>query len=101
MLDPNKAHSHDMCSIQMIKLCGTSICKPLSIIFNDCINQGKFPYAWKRANVVNVYNKGNKQSLKNYIPIALLSICSKIYERLIFKKTFTLFYGEHENYTEN
>ena len=34
-LDPNKAHGHDMLSIRMIKLCGNSICKPLSIIFKD------------------------------------------------------------------
>ena len=41
-LDPNKAHGHDMLSIRMIKLCGNSICKPLSIIFKDCLNEGKF-----------------------------------------------------------
>ena len=46
-LDPNKAHGHDMLSIRMIKLCGNSICKPLSIIFNDCLNEGKFPYGKK------------------------------------------------------
>ena len=49
-LDPNKAHGHDMLSIRMIKLCGNSICKPLSIIFNDCLKEGKFP--WKKAHVV-------------------------------------------------
>ena len=38
-LDPNKAHGHDMLSIRMIKLCGNSICKPLSIISNDCLNK--------------------------------------------------------------
>ena len=43
-LDPNKAHGHDMLSIRMIKLCGNSICNPLSIIFNDCLNEGKFPH---------------------------------------------------------
>ena len=42
-LDPNKAHGHDMLSIQMIKLCGNSIWKPLSIIFNDCLKEGNFP----------------------------------------------------------
>ena len=51
-LDPNKAHGHDMLSIRMIKLCGNSICKPLSIILNDCLNMGKFPHEWKKANVV-------------------------------------------------
>ena len=47
-LDPNKAHGHDMLSIWMIKLCGNSICTPLSTIFNDCLNKGKFPHEWKK-----------------------------------------------------
>ena len=80
-----------MLSIRMIKLCGNSICKPLSIIFNDCLNKGKFPHEWKKANVVPVHKKGNKQSFKNYRPISLLPICSKIFERLIYNEMFTFF----------
>ena len=75
----------------MIKLCGNSVCNPLSIIFNDCLNEGKFPHEWKKANVVSVYKKGNKQCLKNYRPISLLPICSKIFERLIYNEMFTFF----------
>ena len=71
-LDPNKAHGHDMLSIRMIKLCGNSICKPLSIIFNDCLKEGNFPSDWKK--VVPVHKKGDKQCLKNYRPISLLPI---------------------------
>ena len=43
-----------------------SICKPHSIIFNDCLNEGKFPQEWKKGNVVPVHKKDNKQGLKNY-----------------------------------
>ena len=75
--DPNKAHGHDMLSIRIIKLCGNSICKPLSIIFNDCLNEDKFPHEWKKTNVVPLHKKGNKQSLKNYRPLSLLPICRK------------------------
>ena len=76
-LDPNKAHGHDKLSIRMIKQCGNSICKPLSIIFKDCLSEGKFPHEWKKANVVPVHKKGNKQSLENYRPISLLPIAAK------------------------
>ena len=41
-LDPNKAHGYDMLSVWMKKLCGNSICKPLAIIFNDCLKE-EFP----------------------------------------------------------
>ena len=57
-------HGHDMLSIRMIKLCGNSICKPLSIIFKDCISEGKFPHEWKKPNVLPVHKKENKQSGK-------------------------------------
>ena len=32
-LDPSKAHGHDMISIRMLKTCGSSIYKPLQIMF--------------------------------------------------------------------
>ena len=81
-LDPNRAYSHDMFSIQIMKLRVNSICKSLSIIFNDCLNEGKFPHEWKKTNVVPIDKKGNKQSLKNYMSFSLLPICSKILELL-------------------
>ena len=60
-LDPNKAHDHDMISICMLKLCGKSICKPLDLIFQSCMKQGKFHTKWRKANVVPVHKKGDKQ----------------------------------------
>ena len=68
-----------------------SIYKPLSIIFNDRLNEGKFPHESEKANVVPVYKKGNKLSLKNCGPISLLPICSKIFEHLIYNEMFTFF----------
>ena len=55
--DPNKAHGHDMISICMLKICGESILKPLELIFKSCIESGKFPIKWKKANVVPVHKK--------------------------------------------
>ena len=72
-------------------MCGNSICKPLSIIFNDCQKEGKCPSDWKKALVVPVHKKGDKQCLKNYRPISLLPICSKIFKRLICNELFTFF----------
>ena len=41
-LDPNKAHGHDLVSIRMIKLCGSSVYKPLKMVFKSCLNKGVF-----------------------------------------------------------
>ena len=56
-LDPNKARGHDEISIRMIKLCATSIAKPLSILFRSSLENQYFPKEWKKANIVPVHKK--------------------------------------------
>ena len=90
-LDPNKVHGHDMISIRMLKICGNSIYKPLQLICRSCIENRKFQTEWKKANVVPVHKKGNKQTLENYRPVSLLPICSKIFEHLIYNSLFEFF----------
>ena len=43
-LNPNKAHGHDKICIRMLKICRNSLCRPLKLIFNDCLPNGIFPY---------------------------------------------------------
>ena len=87
-LNINKAHGHDDISIRMIKLCGQSIVKPLSIIFKNCIDNGIFPDIWKKSNIIPVHKKGDKQIIDNYRPVSLLPICGKIFEKLLFNSIF-------------
>ena len=78
-----------MLSIGMIKLCGDSTCKPLTIIFNDCLKEEKSPSDWKKANVLPGLQKGDKQCLKHCRPISLLLICSRVFEHFIYNNLFT------------
>ena len=66
-----------------------SITEPLGIIFKNCINKSVFPTKWKKANVLPVFKKDNKQQLNNYRPISLLPIFSKIFENIIFKNLYS------------
>ena len=68
----------------MLKICGESISK-------SCIEKGQFPNEWKKANVVPVHKKGDKQVLRNYRPVSLLPICGKIFERLLYNNLFGFF----------
>ena len=52
---------------------------------------GSFPCDWKKANIVPIHKKGDKQTLKNYRPVSLLPICGKIFERLLFNEMFRFF----------
>ena len=56
-LDPNKAYGHDKISIRMMKICSKSICKPLQLIFSQCIDTDSFPLKCKKANVVPGHEK--------------------------------------------
>ena len=40
-----------MISICMLKICGDSILKPLGLTFKSCLESGRFPIEWKKANV--------------------------------------------------
>ena len=90
-LDPSKSHGHDMFSIRMLKLCGESIYKPLNLIFKSCLKAGQFLSEWKKANVVPVFKKGDKQLVKSHCPISLLPITGKIFERLLYNQMFDFF----------
>ena len=74
----NKAHGHDEISIRMLKLCESAISEPLYLILKNCLSSNTFPDVWKKANVIQVHKKGDRQVLKNYRPVSLL------FEKLIF-----------------
>ena len=42
----------------------------------------------KKANVVPVHKKGDKQVSRNCQPVSLLPICEKIFERLMYNISF-------------
>ena len=73
----------------MLKLCDPSICKPLTLLFENCLASGEFPNLWKKSNVVPVHKKGNKQLIKNYRPVPLLPICGKLVEKPMFNSIFS------------
>ena len=77
-LNINKAHGYDNLSIRLLKLCDSSIVKPLLMTFKNCLQSGSFPNNWKKSNVVPINKKGDKQLLQNCWPISLLPICGKI-----------------------
>ena len=60
----------------------------LSCMFNMCLQESVFPDCWKVSSVVLVYkSSGDKSDPKNYYPISLLPVVSKLFERLINNST--------------
>ena len=67
----------------LLKNTADFISKPLSIIFNQSLSEGKLPSIWKTANVIPIFKKGDKTNPNNYRPISLTPICVKILEKIL------------------
>lgn len=77
-----KAAGPDMISSNLVKLSAHYICEPLCAIYNKSIEQKVFPSAFKVALVTPVPKK-MKPTIKDFRPIALLPIISKVFEQLV------------------
>ena len=74
-------------SPRVLKFISSELCPVLTKLFNKCYTDGYFPEELKTAKVIPLYkNKGNIEDLSNYRPISMLSIFSKLFEKLIYKR---------------
>ena len=75
----------------MIKFRTNSVALLRTLIFQNSMAAGTFPTEWKRANIVPLHQKNDKEIISNYRPLSLLPICSKTFEKLTFIKLFKFF----------
>ena len=81
-LDESKATGLDNISAKFLKMSCHFISDPLCHIFNLSIRKSVYPSLFKLAKVVPVFkNKGSKNDVSNYRPIAILRLMSKILEK--------------------
>ena len=65
-LDVNKAHGDDNISVRTIQLCTNSVAHRFTLIFRNSMAAGTFATQWKRANIVPIHKKNDKQIVSNY-----------------------------------
>ena len=87
-LDCNKASGLDCISVKAVKSMSESLAGPLADIFNSSLLQGEFPKALKLGKIIATYKKGAKTDLKNYRPVTILPILSKVLERLMYVRLY-------------
>ena len=68
----------------VLKLIKTEITPVLTHIINLSISSQTFPQAWKLAKVIPLLKKKEVLLAKNYRPVSLLPVLSKVLERCIF-----------------
>ena len=68
----------------MLKATAGSIASPLAKLFNLSLTTGKFPQMWKTASIVPIPKSGDKSDPSNYRLVSLLSIVSKLLEKIVY-----------------
>ena len=88
-LDSSKASGPDCIQVVVLKNCEPELSYILPELFNICLKESCFPYCWKVSLVVPVFKKvGQSSTAKNYCPVSLLSVVSKVLEKLINNTIF-------------
>jgi len=82
----NKAYGFDDVSPRVLKMVINCISHPLADIVNLSFNEGLFPDMLKLAKVVPLHKGGDNTILSNYRPVSVLSIFSKVFERLLYNR---------------
>ncbi|CAH2087990.1 unnamed protein product [Euphydryas editha] len=85
-LKVDSASGIDGISTQIIKIGCNSLISPLTYMYNLCFSTGIFPDCLKKALVHPIYKSGDRENISNYRPISVLTIISKILEKLINKR---------------
>ena len=79
----NTATGPDGLSSIMLRMTSHTIVEPLTSLFNHSLQSGIVPDDWKQSNVTPIFKSGDPSSTANYRPISLLSLVSKVLERIV------------------
>ena len=83
-LNLSKASGLDCIPVVVLKNCKPELSYILAELFNKCLKESYFPDCWKVSSVVPVFkNVGERSTAKNYCPVNLLSVVSKVFEKLV------------------
>ena len=83
-LDLLKPSGPDCIPVLVLKNCEPELSYILAELFNKFLKESCFPDCWKVSSVVPVFkNVGERSTAKNYRPFSLLSVVSKVFEKLV------------------
>ena len=83
-LKNSKSSGMDNIDTYIVKLISEEILPAVTHIVNLSIQKAEFPSLYKLAKVIPLLKKDDPLEAKNYRPVAILCILSKVIERIIF-----------------
>ena len=106
-LKSKNSAGHDGLSFKTLKVIGPLLLKPLTLIINQSLITGIFPYQLKIAKVIPLCKKADNLVMDNYRPVSLLTSISKVFEKVAHKQlskyfeTNRLFYESQYGFRES
>ena len=86
-LDSSKLSGPDCIPVVVLKNWESDLPYILADLLNICLKDSCFLDCWKVSSPVSVFkNVWEKSTAKNYRPASLLSVCSKVFEKLGYNK---------------
>ena len=82
-LDSSKAAGPDDICPVLLQNCAAELSPVFVELFKNCFKEKTWPKLWKTGRVIPVHKKGLRSEVKNYRPVTLLSVISKVMERII------------------
>ena len=82
-LNPNKAAGPDGVETKLLKECAEEMAPILCDIFRKSMEEGEVPSMWREAHIIPIHKKGSRAIMANFRPVALTSVISKIFEKII------------------
>ena len=71
----------------VLKKCEPEVSYILAELFNMRLKESCFPDCWKVSSVIPIFkNVGERSTAKNYRSVSLLSVVSKVFEKLLSNK---------------
>ena len=70
-------------SARVLKYGAEKLVIPLANLYHSCIANRQWPNNWKRGEWTPVFKKEDPQDCRNYRPITVLPVVSKVFEQLL------------------
>ena len=85
--NPEKAAGIESLSGRFLKDGAVFLALPISKLYNLLMKRSKFPLDWKIVKLKPLQKKGSKTDPKNYRPVSLLLLVSKVQEKAVHNQT--------------
>ena len=80
------ATGHDEINTISLKLSNNLIAQPLAHICSLSLTEGVFPHQLKIPNVIPIYNSDHPMLFNHYMPVFLLYILSRVFEKIMYDR---------------